>query len=264
MEEITKPYRSSKKGGIIFGIILIALGTLLLLFNLGIINTALKRVIFSWQMLLVVFGIVSFLYRHFWFGTLLLITGIFFIAPEFVAACPDTFGWLGADFSNTYLPALLIITGILIIIKLFFSKSKTNNSYRIYYDSRYRRHRKHNCKCGENCNCNNAFVVNTVFGSSEEIILDNEFNGGVINSVFGSTTLDLRKTAIPEGDTDMEINCVFGSVTLYIPDNWNVALRMDKFASGLEDNRKKITDVDYSRRLIIVGSVVFGSGEILS
>lgn len=263
MEEITKPYRSSKKGGIIFGIILIALGTLLLLFNLGIINAALKKVIFSWQMLLVVFAALSFLYRHFWIGTLLLVTGIFCIVPEFVAACPDTFDWLGADFSNTYLPALLIIIGILIIVRLFFSKSKTNNRYRIYYDNSYR-NKKHNCKCGENCNCNNAFIGNTVFGASEEIILDPVFSGGVIKSVFGSATLDLRKTIIAEGDTELEINCVFGSVTLYIPDNWNVALRMDKFASGLEDNRKKITDVDYSRRLIITGSIVFGGGEILS
>jgi predicted membrane protein len=259
MEEIKKQYRPHKKRGIILGIILIVFGALLLLFNFGLLEKGIRSVILSWQTLVIIFAVLLLLYRHFFSGITILILGLFFLIPKLVAACPDTFGWLGDNFIETYWPALLIVTGILVIVRLFFPKLRKNN----YASSRYYRKKKQ-CGCGDNCNCNNGFDRNTVFGSVEEIILDPVFNGGDVNSVFGNVVLDLRKTTIPEGDTELEINCVFGSITLFIPDNWNISLNMDKFAGGLEDKRQIANEVDYPRRLIINGAIVFGYGEIRS
>ncbi|MDR0755196.1 MAG: cell wall-active antibiotics response protein [Prevotellaceae bacterium] len=255
------------RGEYVFGIILILLGTLFLLFNLGLLGKSMRSVIFSWQMLLTVCAVFLLLYRRFFSGIAVLVFALFFIIPKLVEACPDIFEWFGYDFADKYWPALLIFFGILIIIKLFFPKSAISSHDKIFSSNStgkyYSKRKKCNCGC-DDCNCNCNFERNAVFGSIEEIILDPVFNGGNISSVFGSIELDLRKTTIPEGDTELEVNSIFGAITLYVPDNWNVELRVNNIAGGFSDNRNINGTIDYSRKLIINGKFVFSGGEIKS
>ncbi|MDR2652425.1 MAG: cell wall-active antibiotics response protein [Prevotellaceae bacterium] len=251
--------RRLPRRGYAFGIILILLGTLFLLFNFGLLGYNVRSVILSYQMLLIVCATLLLLYRHFFSGIVMLIFGLFFLIPKLVTACPDTFGWFGNNFAETYWPALLIAFGILIIVRLFLPKSKKENRGYIYH----RKRKKCNCGC-KDCTCNCNFDKNAVFGYIEEIILDPVFNGGEINSMFGNIVLDLRKTTIPEGDTELEVNSIFGAATLYIPNNWNVELRVSSFASGFADNRNLSNEIDYSRKLIITGGFLFAGGEIKS
>ncbi|MDR2065568.1 MAG: cell wall-active antibiotics response protein [Prevotellaceae bacterium] len=250
--------------GYLFGIILILLGTLFLLFNFGLLDESMRRVIFSWQMLLVVWAIFLLSYRRFFSGIAILVFALFLIIPKLIEACPDIFGWLGYDFAEKYWPVLLIALGILIIVKLFFPKSGESSHCKIFIDnSMYRHRKKQKCNCGcDDCTCNCGFERNAVFGSIEEIVLDPVFKGGEINSVFGSIMLDLRKTTLPEGDTELEVNAVFGSATLLIPGNWNVELHTGNFAGGFSDNRNISGEIDYSRKLIINGGFAFAGGEI--
>lgn len=262
MEEIRNTYRSPKRQGISIGIILIALGIIFLLFNFGIIDGNFKSIVFSWQMLLIVLAAFAFFRRHYFNGTLLLLTGIFFIIPRLVKICPDTFGFFGDDFKSVYWPVLLIIVGILIILRLFLPSSAGTNCYRIIHADEYspKRKRRHSRD-----NDGTPFVEkNTVFGSIEEIILDPVFGGGDFNCAFGSITLDLRKTTLAEGTTTLEVNAAFGGVELFIPDNWYVDLHVSSFMSGFGDERKVSSEIDYSRKLVIVGSFAFAGGEIKS
>ena len=259
MEEIKNTYCSPKRHGITIGIILIALGAIFLLFNFGLLDGNFKKVVFSWQMLLIAFSIVAFFHRHFFSGTVLLLVGVFFIIPRMVKFCPESFGWFGDDFTSIYWPILLIAVGILMIIKLFLP-SKTNQ-YRIYTDNcSHRRHRSHRRRSGENGYIDRS----AVFGSIEEIILSPVFGGGDFNCAFGSITLDLRKTTLAEGDTELEVNAAFGGIILYIPDNWCVESHVSSFMGGFTDSRRVSTEIDYSRKLIISGSFAFSGGEIKS
>ncbi|MDR3287471.1 MAG: cell wall-active antibiotics response protein [Prevotellaceae bacterium] len=247
-------YRPQKRHGMTFGIILIVLGALFLLFNFGILDGGWKRVIFSWQMLLIICGVFSFVYRHFLHGFILSAVGLFFIIPKLIAVYPETFDWLGNDFTKTYWPVLLIFAGILFIVKLFNPKwveIKGHTCNNKHYRSK---RRKNGC----------GFERNSVFGNVEEIVLDPVFTGGEVNSVFGNIILDLRKTTLPEGETEVELNAVFGGITLYVPDNWNVELHLDNICSGFEDKRNLSAETDYTHKLIVVGAFVFGGGEIRS
>jgi predicted membrane protein len=257
--------RHFPRRGYIFGIILILLGTLFLLFNFGLLGKSMRSVIFSWQMLLVVWAILLLSYRRFFSGITILIFALFLIIPKLVEACPEIFGWFGYDFANKYWPSLLIALGILVIAKMFFPKSGERGHYKIFIDnSIYKSHRKkQKCNCGcDDCTCNCDFDRNAVFGSIEEIVLDPVFKGGEINSIFGSIVLDLRKTTLPEGDTELEVNAIFGAATLLIPGNWNIELHMGNLAGGFLDNRNISGEIDYSRKLIINGGFVFAGGEI--
>lgn len=252
-------YHSKKKPGVAFGFILILLGALFLAFNFGVLETAWRKVLFSWQMFLVIVGLITIFHRHIFNGLLFISIGFFFVLPRLAIVAPETFSWVGADFLQTYWPVLLIVAGVLVWLHVMFKPKccavnhYTNVSGNHYYDK----------KTAQGVYTEGAgFERNSVFGNIEEIILDPEFKGGEINAVFGGITLDLRKTSLPEGNAKMELNAVFGGITIFVPEDWHVELHLTSVFGGFQDSRILREGIDHSRKLIIVGSCVFGGGEI--
>src|SRR5690554_4799785 len=73
---------SGRLKGILFGLLLVIAGLLFLSFNFGWIDPALKPVLFSWPMLLIVAGILQFSKRDLLMPIVLLIVGVFFLLPR--------------------------------------------------------------------------------------------------------------------------------------------------------------------------------------
>lgn len=256
MQSEFKTYRYRRHHhAISLAFVLIAAGLIFLGFNTGMIPIAYKSIFISWQMLLIILGISSFFKRHFWGGLILVLIGGFFIAPEINRVNPNWIGPFPADFVHLYWPVLLIIAGAIVLLHWIFSSSKKHS----YEENEWKHHWQHSKEY-----VSGGYISsNNVFGSGEHIVLDPEFKGGEINSVFGGTKLDLRRTNLPEGTTRLELNIVFGGVTIYVPDNWNVVVQVDFVLGGFEDKRYKIGEtVDSTRTLLICGSCVFGGGEL--
>ena len=93
-------------------------------------------------------------------------------------------------------------------------------------------------------------------------MLDPEFKGGDMNAVFGGISLDLRRTNLPVGETRLEVNAVFGGITIFVPSDWYVETHLDSVFGGFKDNRVPKEPLDTTKKLIIVGSCVFGGGEL--
>lgn len=247
--KIRNPHqRPARKTGIITGIILILLGVLLISINIGLMPTGLNKVIISWQMIFVVIGLVQLFKARFFAGSVFLLFGTFFIIPRLAKVFPETFSAVPINFISLYWPVLLVVLGIVLILYWIFKPKKTYSSFH------HRNHRKYRVTSG--------FSKNSVFGDGEHIFLDEVFKGGEVNAVFGGATLDLRKTTLPEGETILEVNAVFGGVTVLIPTNWYVEINADSVFGGFRDLRTIMEPVDKSRKLIIEGGCVFGSGEI--
>ena len=83
-----------------------------------------------------------------------------------------------------------------------------------------------------------------------------------IEVTFGGIELDLRRTTLAEGDTFLNINVVFGGVEITAPDNWDIEIRPNRFAGGIEDSRVKGLEKDRSRKLIIIAKCTFGGIDI--
>ncbi|MDD4777410.1 MAG: DUF5668 domain-containing protein [Fermentimonas sp.] len=250
METNFKPRQSPNSQGIVFGVLLILAGLLFLSFNFGWIEPALKSVIFSWPMILIVLSIISFSKKDYSFGFVWLIAGVFFLLPRLSAVYPDTFGGISNDFTSVYWPLLLIILGIIIVFSVVAGKNRKGGvcSYRSVEQQSTE-------------NKDGIISKSVTFGGSESIFLDPVFNGGNISAVFGGVVLDLRKTTLPEGETYLDIYAVFGGVELYIPDNWLVETRVQTVLGGVEDKRF-VSQPDQSRKLIIQGSLTFGGCSI--
>jgi predicted membrane protein len=92
----------------------------------------------------------------------------------------------------------------------------------------------------------------------EQVILDPEFKGGYIETVFGGMDLDLRRTSLPEGETFLNIKAVFGGVEIKAPAEWFIEIRTNSSFGGVSDERYKSQNIDFSKKLIITGEAVFG------
>jgi len=218
--------------------VFIATGLLFMGHNLGLIDSTLFHTLVSWQMLLIVIGVVMLIKRHFLSGLILITVGTYFLLPSTIA--------IGA-----YWPVLLILIGIGILLKLFNKSGKGPQMC------------KHSAKTYENSMINDGFIASEVtFGEAKHIVLDPVFKGADLNVTFGSITLDLRRTLLESEETFINLNMNFSGVELYIPSNWNVIFEAKTSLGGVDDKRFMAHDIDHAHKLIIRGNITFSGVEI--
>lgn len=236
-----KPSNPNKK--LAFGLVVIIAGLMLLAFNFDIVPIDFKHIIFSWQMLLIAIGVVSISNNESRTpGIILILVGSFFLLPELFD--------FHIPFIKLFWPVLLIVIGVMIILKRGFH---------------HRGHR--HCKFPENIsNLEDGYVNETnVFSGSKRKITHQDFKGGKISNVFGGTEIDLTQATLAEGRVELNVECIFGGVTLIVPSDWKVVLNVSSIMGGFADKRNMVREpADPSRMLVIKGSAIFGGGEIRS
>jgi predicted membrane protein len=224
-------------------------------------------------MLLIIIGISTICKRHvFHFhGLPLLCLGIFFIIPKVAEVFPSTFSCIDrVNFIAVYWPLLLIVGGIILILHIPVSNNWRLRRHYSRYNKRFGNGYGHGHGCfwgnndfrrKENCSQEENFSKTSVF-SNGRYVVDTEFTGGELQAIFGGIEFDLRKAHLPEGETSINIEVVFGGVSLFVPDNWLIEVKIESVLGGIDDARRIVETVDVSRKLIIKGSAVFGGVEI--
>jgi len=92
------------------------------------------------------------------------------------------------------------------------------------------------------------------------------------NTVFGSNVVDLRNTEFKKNDLEMEVNAIFGSTKIYVPNNVKVRVKSTGVfgsvktpsggSSGFGDDKSSFGDPASTVTLNIEANAVFGSVEI--
>ena len=238
----------------VFAFVLVAIGLLLLEFNMGLLPIIWRSFFFSWPMALLVFGIGQLFKPNFIWGVILSLVSIFFLFSR----ASDIYPYIEfyEQFISTFWPLLIIIAGVLILLSIFIRPGQSG--IRFYH--------KINCgddkKPNQSENTDGKINYCLTFSGTEQVILDPVFKGGNIEITFGGLELDLRRTALAEGDTFLYINVVFGGVEITAPDNWDIELRPNRFAGGIEDSRVRGMEKDRTRKLIVIAKCTFGGIDI--
>ncbi|MCK7542215.1 MAG: cell wall-active antibiotics response protein [Marinilabiliales bacterium] len=212
---MNKPARNSDTPNrFIIGILLIIAGLILMVKKSSVLPEPLDHfiddIIFSWQMLLIVIGVITLTGSdNKTPGIVLIAVGGFFMIPELFTDFFRSF--------NFFWPALFIVIGVVLLM----------NSKRL----------------GKTLNfstSNKADYIDytNIFSGAERQLITENFQGGKITSIFGGGEVDLTRSSLAPGENVIEITCIFGGTTIIVPESWNVILDVTPILGGFSDGKE--------------------------
>ncbi|HJU46121.1 MAG TPA: LiaF domain-containing protein [Chitinophagaceae bacterium] len=238
-----------RKGQLWMGLFVVAVGVVALLRSMKV---EMPAWVYTWQMLLIAFGLFMGL-RH-WLrpgGWMLpVIIGGFFLADQYFY-----YGQL-----RQYIwPMAIILLGFLFMIK---------SRKRRYYSHRIRK--KKVVEAFENADKftedyfkdRKKYKVDifSCFSNTKKKVTAGNFKGGDVTSFFGGTELNLLQADF-DGKARLDVTAIFGGAKLIIPANWAVKSDVTSFFGGIEDKRPASVQTP-DKILVLDGFVFFGGIEI--
>lgn len=209
----------------ILGILLVLIGILLFLDNLGIIP-GLPQYLFTWPSLFFLIAIINLISGNRGGALIFGSVGAFLVLQRNV----------DIDF-QVYWPLILVIIGIAILLK--------------------RRADNVNAEIGDR-----YFDDINIFGGSTKRFTSQILDGGKSTNIFGGSEIDLRD-ALPRDGATLRVFTMFGGCNIIVPAHWNVEVDATSIFGAFEDKRD--TSLEKSEfTLYIKGVTIFGGGEIKS
>ena len=104
--------------------------------------------------------------------------------------------------------------------------------------------------------------MTSFFGGSENQIASQQFRGGRIYAIFGSSDIDLRGATIADEGATINVIASFGSVRLLVPGDWAVNVQTRAVFGGVASKRAAPTSP--VGQLTLTWLCLFGSVEIKS
>ncbi|RZL49352.1 MAG: hypothetical protein EOP00_07190 [Pedobacter sp.] len=255
----------NRSGKVWAGLIIVVVGSLLLLDNVGF---NMPSWIFNWSNILILIGLFIGFKHNFrnGSGVILIIVGAFFTLKE---AFDHTY-----DFDKIGWPALIIALGLFLIFKPksdFSRKARWKRRGERWKD-KFAQHdpfmanpetdpNLHPDPEKKTSNLDYLDSVN-VFGGSHQIVYSKNFKGGEITAVFGGCDVNLTQADF-EGQVVIDITAIFGGAKIIVPPGWNVKSEVTAIFGGLDDKRSIQPTIDGNSKLLIIkGIALFGGVDI--
>lgn len=232
------PHPKSATSQVVLGLLVIAMGLLFLLDNLGFVD--MHRAFSFWPMLFVIVGTVKLCDTRTQGGTLLG-AGLVGIGILLMLDRMDII-----DFSwRTVWPLVLIGLGGFLVAKALRSKRAVEHGVAM--------------ADGTVVGVGEVVDVTAILGAYERRVTTQDFRGGEITAVMGGCELDMRGASI-QGEAVINVFAFWGGVTIKCPPDWSVILQGTPILGGFEE--KTIAPANNSKRLVIRGYAIMGGVEI--
>lgn len=212
----------------LLGVILVAIGTLILLNQMEIIPGNLWWLL-RWYTILIVFGIYNLLIGRRGTGIVLCAIGAVFLF--------DNLGFYNLNWSYVW-PVALIGLGLLFIFRNSIGRSGIESVEDPHFDS------------------------TNVLGGGKIRVTGTPLKGGKITSIMGGSEIDLSKTAI-QGEAVIDVFTMMGGAEIRTPENWNVINEVTSIMGGFQDSRS-IQPTKDGPTLRIKGMTIMGGIELKS
>lgn len=223
-----------------WGVAAIIFGAILMANVFNLFHYKVWNVIWSWQMLLIGIGLLSFINNESKFiGLVLISVGVFFMIEDF--------WYFPVVWRKAFWPTALMIFGGYLIL-----------SPRKYFKSRRKK--------GLNEDDRDFIDEVSVFGGGERVVTSAQFKGGRITSIFGGSKINLMNSSMAVGNNVLDTFSLFGGTTIIVPAGWSVKVEVVSIFGGFSDKRGRMPNLvfDQERTLMIKGVAIFGGGEVKS
>lgn len=237
------PRRGPGTQGVIFGILIIALGILLFLDNVGLFRF--HEIWRYWPVALIALGTAKLLdskgiAAQIWAAMWILVGAAFLL---------DNLGIWHASWGTIW-PLAIIGFGLMMLVNAL---------------------ERHSTPQGPIAGSSKGAITDktlrewATFGGIKRRVDTQDFQGGEMVAVFGGIEIDLRRAAIPPGqEAVIDANATFGGIELRVPENWIVVMRGIGVFGGYEDKTipPRSEDRAAAPRLVIKGYAVFGGVSV--
>jgi predicted membrane protein len=227
------PARPRFTGKLLFGFILVALGVVFTLDNLGLVRA--NDVLRFWPFVLIAIGIFQ-LAQDGWVlrqpGPIVL----FFIGTAFAL---KNFTTLRLR-SREVVPVVLVLIGLWIILR------------------QLRRSGAGARGDGSEATLNNFVIC----GGFDRRVTSQEFRGGDIGAFCGGWEIDLTKAKLAGREARLDVFAWWGGGEIRVPEEWNVVARVLPVLGGTSDKTRHPPPGTEAGTLVVTGTVVMGGVEI--
>jgi predicted membrane protein len=224
------------------GAIFLVAGILFLLSNFDLVEFSIPRVIFSWQVILIIIGALVIINSNDVAGYIMITIGTVFLLAKFY------------EFNAWDLwPVILIVLGIYLVSN-FRKQPRSHHSKN--FSEQFR---------GKGVELSEDIMDEVaIFGGGKKFITSKNFQGGRATAIFGGLELDLYEAQLAPGDQTIDVLAVFGGVSIHVPRDWKIIMKLTPIFGGFSDERRRSPELESSSNkvLIIKGLVLFGGGEI--
>jgi predicted membrane protein len=216
-----------------FGLLVIALGVLFLLGNLGFVNA--HHVWLYWPVLLVIFGLVKLASAREVpsrvLGFLLAVFGALLLGHNF--------GYFYFSIWDFW-PLLLVWVGFNIVWQSLYNKRSARD------------------KTGDKSNTVSGIGI---LGGVNQSCHSRDFRGGDLTAFMGGGEVDLRKSDMESGEAVIAVNAFMGGFKIFVPEDWTVICKVVPFMGGVEDKTAH-PQSGSEKNLVLKGFVCMGGLEI--
>jgi predicted membrane protein len=229
-----RPHRPRLTGQVLVGFMIIVLGVLFTLDNLGLIEA--RDYIRFWPAGLVVVGLVKLWHAsrdgQGWVGGLFFfVLGIWMLAARIVYFTIEL---------RQLLPLSLVFLGGYMVWRGFGGTRRTD----IASDGLAQ------------------FSALAIMGGVSRRSSTQAFHAADLTAVMGGCEIDLRQASIAQGtEATIEVFAFWGGIEIQVPEDWTVVTRVMPLMGGVED-KTRVLPGPYEKRLTVRGIVVMGGAVI--
>ncbi|MGD0298242.1 MAG: DUF5668 domain-containing protein [Bryobacteraceae bacterium] len=231
--------------GIVVGALIVAIGLIILLDNLGIVRV--YDIWRFWPVILIGFGISRILESRgpggqVWGGLMVLVGAAFLL---------DNLHILIFDFDVSHLiwPLAVIGFGVFMLLRAMDR----------------RRYLEGMPATATAATADGVLGSWAIFSSVKRKVDSQDFKGAEATAVFGEVKIDLRKAGMT-GDQAavIDVNALFGGVDIRVPENWRVEMKGAGIFGAFEDKTipPRVDPGVKTPQLIITGTAVFGAAKV--
>jgi predicted membrane protein len=236
-ERVLRRRSGSPSTGLVLGAIIVLVGLLLLLSNMGVFY--IHDVWRYWPLALVVLGVSRIAERRTptamaWGGMIALIGMLLFLDSLDIIVVDARIIW----------PLVIIAFGLTMLWRALDRQRFVD---------------------GVGSADASSLSLWAIFSGGKRRVESPDFRGGEVLAIFGGFEIDLRKAQMPAGEAVIDINATFGGVEIRVPETWRVSVKGMGIFGGFEDKTvppRPVEGAPPPPHLVVSGYAVFGGASV--